>query len=242
MQQSRQHHAPHVSHAAAVASAALACTLALTACSPESSDEAPTPSSAATPTSAAEVASSERPEGDAGASVSAVPETQPETQAETRAEARAQKLSAASDGGQFSTEQVRVTQPQPADLQLQDVRAGSHGDIDRVVFEYAGTGLPSYVAGYVDTPRQQASGNVMEVPGAAHLEVNVQGTAGDMMRTDAPITAMGSKGVAAGNIADVYLGSIFEADSQFFIGLDSQRGYKIYTLENPTRVVVDIAR
>ncbi len=238
MQQSRQHHAPHVSHAAAVASAALACTLALTACSPESSDEAPTPSSAATPTSAAEVASSERPEGDAGASVSAVPETQPEAQAETRA----QKLSAASDGGQFSTEQVRVTQPQPADLQLQDVRAGSHGDIDRVVFEYAGTGLPSYVAGYVDTPRQQASGNVMEVPGAAHLEVNVQGTAGDMMRTDAPITAMGSKGVAAGNIADVYLGSIFEADSQFFIGLDGQRGYKIYTLENPTRVVVDIAR
>ena len=238
MQQSRQHHAPHVSHAAAVASAALACALALTACSPESSDEAPTPSSAATPTSAAEVASSERPEGDAGASVSAVPETQAESQAETRA----QKLSAASDGGQFSTEQVRVTQPQPADLQLQDVRAGSHGDIDRVVFEYAGTGLPSYVAGYVDTPRQQASGNVMEVPGAAHLEVNVQGTAGDMMRTDAPITAMGSKGVAAGNIADVYLGSIFEADSQFFIGLDSQRGYKIYTLENPTRVVVDIAR
>ena len=83
---------------------------------------------------------------------------------------------------------------------------------------------------------------LMEVRGAAHLEVNVQGTAGDMMRTDAPITAMGSKGVAAGNIADVYLGSIFEADSQFFIGLDSQRGYKIYTLENPTRVVVDIAR
>ncbi|WP_147453260.1 hypothetical protein [Corynebacterium gottingense] len=238
MQQSRQHHAPHVSHAAAVASAALACTLALTACSPESSDEAPTPSSAATPTSAAEVASSERPEGDVGASVSTVPKTQPETRAETPA----QKLSAASDGGQFSTEQVRVTQPQPADLQLQDVRAGSHGDIDRVVFEYAGTGLPSYVAGYVDTPRQQASGNVMEVPGAAHLEVNVQGTAGDMMRTDAPITAMGSKGVAAGNIADVYLGSIFEADSQFFIGLDGQRGYKIYTLENPTRVVVDIAR
>lgn len=173
-----------------------------------------------------------------GASVSTVPKTQPETRAETPA----QKLSAASDGGQFSTEQVRVTQPQPADLQLQDVRAGSHGDIDRVVFEYAGTGLPSYVAGYVDTPRQQASGNVMEVPGAAHLEVNVQGMAGDMMRTDAPITAMGSKGVAAGNIADVYLGSIFEADSQFFIGLDSQRGYKIYTLENPTRVVVDIAR
>ncbi|TVX80970.1 hypothetical protein [Corynebacterium sp. NML180780] len=238
MQQSRQHHAPHVSHAAAVASAALACTLALTACSPESSDEAPTPSSAATPTSAAEVASSERPEGDVGASVSTVPKTQPETRAETPA----QKLSAASDGGQFSTEQVRVTQPQPADLQLQDVRAGSHGDIDRVVFEYAGTGLPSYVAGYVDTPRQQASGNVMEVSGAAHLEVNVQGTAGDMMRTDAPITAMGSKGVAAGNIADVYLGSIFEADSQFFIGLDGQRGYKIYTLENPTRVVVDIAR
>ena len=238
MQQSRQHHAPRLSHAATAASATLACALALTACSPESSDEAPTPSSAATPTSAAEVASSERPEGDAGASISAVPETQPETQAETPA----QKLSAASDGGQFSTEQVRVTQPQPADLQLQDVRAGSHGDIDRVVFEYAGTGLPSYVAGYVDTPRQQASGNVMEVPGAAHLEVNVQGTAGDMMRTDAPITAMGSKGVAAGNIADVYLGSIFEADSQFFIALDGQRGYKIYTLENPTRVVVDIAR
>lgn len=142
----------------------------------------------------------------------------------------------------FSTEQVRVTQPEPADLRLQDVRAGRHDAFDRVVFEYEGSGTPSYLAGYVETPQQQASGNYLQIPGNTHLEVIIQGTAGDMLRTNEAVTQIGSKGVAAGNVADVHLASIFEADSQFFIGLDSQRGFNIFTLENPTRVVVDFAR
>ncbi|OFP35815.1 hypothetical protein HMPREF2990_07540 [Corynebacterium sp. HMSC071B10] len=146
----------------------------------------------------------------------------------------------ASASSPFKVEDVRVTQPQPADLMLQDIRVGQHEGYDRVVFEYAGTGAPSYLAGYVDTPRQQASGNPMQVPGAAHLELIVQGTAGDMMRLDEPITQIGSKGVSTRSVQDVYLASIFEADSQFFIGLDRQRGFHVFTLENPTRIVVDI--
>ena len=146
----------------------------------------------------------------------------------------------ASASSPFKVEDVRVTQPQPADLTLQDIRVGQHEGYDRVVFEYAGTGTPSYLAGYVDTPRQQASGNPMQVPGTAHLELIVQGTAGDMMRTDAPITQIGSKGVSTRSVQDVYLASIFEADSQFFIGLDRKRGFHVFTLENPTRIVVDI--
>lgn len=142
----------------------------------------------------------------------------------------------------FSKEQVRVTQPDPADLRLKDVRAGRHDAYDRVVFEYEGSGTPSYLAGYVETPQQQASGNYLQIPGNAHLEVIIQGTAGDMLRTNEAITQIGSKGVAAGNVVDVNLASIFEADSQFFIGMDSQRGFNIFTLENPTRVVVDVAR
>lgn len=223
------HHQSRPHPAVTLAGVLCASALALAACgqSADSNDATTAPSSTET-TASAEAQASTPSEtttaaaGDEGASTSEKP----------------QRMASASSP--FKVEDVRVTQTQPADLMLQDIRVGQHEGYDRVVFEYAGTGAPSYLAGYVDTPRQQASGNPMQVPGAAHLELIVQGTAGDMMRLDEPITQIGSKGVSTRSVQDVYLASIFEADSQFFLGLDRQRGFHVFTLENPTRIVVDI--
>ena len=35
---------------------------------------------------------------------------------------------------------------------------------------------------------------------------------------------------------------IFEADAQYIVGLNAQRPYNLYLLENPTRVVVDFQK
>ena len=37
-------------------------------------------------------------------------------------------------------------------------------------------------------------------------------------------------------------GGTFEADSQYFIGLDRRRPYNVYVLTEPTRLVVDVER
>lgn len=128
-----------------------------------------------------------------------------------------------------------------ADLDIKDIRVGSHDGFDRFVLEFAGEGLPSYHAGYVDEPLQQASGMPIDVAGPATLEVMVHGTAAAMMNTDNPLLkSVGPMDKAAGNVQGVTYGGTFEADSQFFIGLDKPRPYSVSVLENPARLVIDI--
>lgn len=150
--------------------------------------------------------------------------------------------------GAFSTEEVRVP-PQGGELVIQDVRAGSHDGYDRVVFEFSGPGKPGFIAGYNPEPRQQASGYEVEVPGQAYLELIIQGTPMGQMSEREDLVGVGPVRVApggglvgAGNVAGVVHGGVFEADTQYFIGLDSARPFNVYALENPTRVVVDFKR
>lgn len=214
-----------------LASIVCVCALGLSACSQGES---------ASDTSSAAPASSETKEAATSATTTTAEETSSAVSSATQASTSDQPQRIATASNPFTMEDVRVTQQHAADVTLQDIRVGQHEGFDRVVFEYAGTGVPSYLAGYTETPLQQASGNPVSVPGNAYFELIVQGTAGDMMRADEPITQNGSKGLSTRTVQDVNLAAIFEADSQFFIGLDRQRGFHVYTLENPTRIVVDI--
>lgn len=140
----------------------------------------------------------------------------------------------------YTLQDVRVPSQGPTELVIQDVRAGSHDGFDRVVFEYAGPGLPGYIAGYNPDPRQQASGYPLEgLTGGAFLELMIQGTPMMLMPPREELLRSGPVGVAAGNIQSVVNGGVFEADSQYVIGLDRQRPFNIYTLENPPRLVID---
>lgn len=141
----------------------------------------------------------------------------------------------------FTTGEVRVP-PQGAELVIQDVRAGTHDSYDRVVFEFSGTGLPGYTVGYTPEPRQQASGHLMEVPGTAFLEVMIHGTPMMQFSPREDLVRTGPVGVGAGHVVNVVHGGVFEAETQYVIGLDSTRPYAVYVLENPTRVVVDFQR
>ena len=48
--------------------------------------------------------------------------------------------------------------------------------------------------------------------------------------------------LASGNIQGVTHGGVFEADTQYIVGLDKQRPFNLYVLENPARVVVDFQK
>lgn len=142
-------------------------------------------------------------------------------------------------GAAYTTGEMPSDAAGAAELTIQDVRAATHDGFDRVVFEYAGTGTPWFHAGYVPEPRQQASGNPLDVAGSAYLEVDIHGTPMASVAPRPDLAAVGPVGVAAGNVAGVTHGGVFEADTQYVIGLDHQRPYQVYTLENPTRVVVE---
>lgn len=143
--------------------------------------------------------------------------------------------------GEYSTEPTAQFGGPYGDLRTTDIRVGSHTEYDRLVFEFAGQGDPQYHIGYNDDPRQQASGFPLDVPGNAKLEINIHGTAGDMS-ADAKYAGKKELGLSSGSVVEVINGGTFEADSQYIVGLDSKRPYKIAVLHEPTRLVVDFKK
>ncbi|MCR5928103.1 hypothetical protein GC584_01370 [Corynebacterium sp. zg912] len=142
----------------------------------------------------------------------------------------------------FTLEDTRLQNPGHPELQIEDVRAGSHEGVDRVVVELSGTGTPNVLAGYTPDPSQQASGLPLVPAGNAYFELIIQGVPWSMGLSDADLAKADPTGVAAGGIQEIADGGIFEADAQYIVGLDAQRPYNLYLLENPTRVVVDFQR
>lgn len=140
--------------------------------------------------------------------------------------------------GEYSTEPTEKFGDPYGELRTTDIRTGSHEGFDRLVFEFAGQGDPQYHVGYNNDPRQLASGFPIDVPGDAKLEINIHGTSGDMS-PDAKYAASKELGLASGNIVEVYNGGTFEADSQYIVGVKTERPYKVSVLHEPTRLVVD---
>ena len=115
---------------------------------------------------------------------------------------------------------------------------GTHKNVDRVVFEFEGQGKPGWPTRYVGQAFHMASGHPMDVASDNNLEVMIHGTP---MGNPWPDSLMqtGLMGKAAGHVQNITNGGAFEGESQFFISLDEKRPYTVYTMENPTRLVVD---
>ncbi|MGO1202669.1 MAG: AMIN-like domain-containing (lipo)protein [Cellulosimicrobium funkei] len=212
---------------AAVAGAVL--VLALAACSPGESDESPSPSSTATSASPSPTDS---------------PSTTPEPGAEPSDGASTPSDDATEAPLPFPANTEPDTQDPSADaaLTVTDVRVGHHDGFDRVVFELGGTGTPGWRVEYVDQPVDDGKGDVVAVDGDAYLQVMISGS-GYPMDTGVEEYA-GPNPVRAGDdgeVEEVLLRGVFEGYTQAFVGVDDeQRPFRVFSLEDPTRVVVDV--
>lgn len=123
-----------------------------------------------------------------------------------------------------------------------DIRTGAHACFERVVLELQGSGeLPGYSVAYQDDPIVESpSGAVVEVAGDATLVLSV----GVWMTS---IEGAGYQGphelfpANVTNIAELELIENFEGQSAWAIGLDRQRPFRVSTLTDPVRIVIDIA-
>ncbi len=121
------------------------------------------------------------------------------------------------------------------------VRIGSHDGYDRVVWQFDDVGPVSYQVRYVEEPIGDGSGDPVEVKGEAYLEVLVTGLSIpeslESCPDDAPASTLKGTVIAA---ASAFCGG-FEGVGQGFVGLDEQRPFRVATLADPTRLVLDIA-
>ena len=207
-----------------------AAVLLLAACgtdaSPTSASDASTSSVSPEPSETASTTSS--------ATQSASPSDSPSASAESPSPAPA------ADGPPFP----ESTDPQTAeptgewDLQLVDVRVGDHDGFDRVVLELSGAATPGWGVAWGDEAVAEGSGDVVPLEGDHVLTISASGTAMPEPGSFEVPARLGP----AGAVAEVQVNGWFEGYTQVFAGVEGdERPFRVFTLTDPPRLVVDIA-
>ena len=128
---------------------------------------------------------------------------------------------------------------------LTDVRMARHEGYDRIVLEFRGDGLPEWRIEYVDPPiLEDASGEEVEIEGDAFLQILMFGASGFDMETvtesyTGPDELEGSD-FGMGVVQELERTGDFEAVLTWVVGLSDEVDFRVLTLENPSRLVIDV--
>lgn len=212
-----------------VAAASLA-TLALAACGND--DGAPTPSTSTNPppvVSEPTTDASPTDEPSAGEPSTDAPTDEPSTAPEP------------TDAPSFGPAGTAQSAEPSGDLLLPvGLRVGDHEGFDRVVVELAGEGTPGWQVEYVDEAIEDGRGGRVDVDGEAILSVYVSGTRYPDEGEEHYVPGAPLEGPDV--IEEVHYLGTFEGLTQLFIGVDDGPAeYRVFTLADPARLVIDVA-
>ncbi|HMO81106.1 MAG TPA: hypothetical protein PKD24_09970 [Pyrinomonadaceae bacterium] len=123
---------------------------------------------------------------------------------------------------------------------LSDVRTGRHDRFDRVVFEFSGNELPSYLIEYIDKPvRACGSGDVVPLKGDGWLQIRFE-PARAHTEEGKPTVAFRELQPMLPNLLEIRSTCDFEAQVEWVAGVGSPNAYRVIELKDPTRLAVDI--
>lgn len=119
---------------------------------------------------------------------------------------------------------------------LTAISVGRHPGYDRVVFTFR-DGIPGYRVGYVPEVIFDPRGDAVPLAGRAYLRVLFRPASG--YRT---YSGPGTISPVYPTLLQVRAAGDFESYLSFGIGLSQRTGFRVFTLTEPYRVVVDVAR
>ena len=125
---------------------------------------------------------------------------------------------------------------------LKDVRMGVHpeqGGWDRIVFEFAGPSLPPATIGYVASASQCGSGAAVALKGGAVLNVRFSQAAAHDQSAQPTFTPKDLSGPGT-TILEANSSCDFEGVVSWAVGIKAKQNFKVTTLQNPTRLVIDV--
>jgi hypothetical protein len=166
------------------------------------------------------------------------------TPAESSAATEAVDEAGATDAPEFpaTAEPDTAEASAGASVTVRDIRVGRQDGFDRVVLEVGGTGTPGWDVRYVDAASSQGSGEPIDVAGDAVLQVTMTGagypydTGVEEFSAAGPVTGAGTE-----TVTEVVFDATFEGTTVAFVGARSRAPFRVYLLENPTRVVIDVS-
>ncbi|WP_134774292.1 AMIN-like domain-containing (lipo)protein [Ornithinimicrobium flavum] len=124
--------------------------------------------------------------------------------------------------------------------EITGVRTGRHEDFDRVVLDLTGDEPTlGWFARLVDEAVEDPSGLPLDVEGERFLQLGIAGidwTVDSPDRyDDGPVQGQGTEVVT-----EVVFGALFEGQQQILVGLREDTDYRIFTLADPARIVIDV--
>lgn len=135
-------------------------------------------------------------------------------------------------------EQAPVASDEPQEIT--DVRTGLHEDFDRVVLDLTGDEpVLGWFVGPVDEAVEDPTGFALDVEGETFLQLGVRGID---WTTESPQRYDGDPVAGAGTavLTEVVFGGLFEGQQQVVLGLREETDYRIFSLSDPARIVVDV--
>ncbi len=146
----------------------------------------------------------------------------------------------AGQGAPTSTTTRTVERAPKSAPHVVDIRTGRHASFDRVVIDLKGQ-APGYRVGYVKEVREDGSGRVVDTRGRANLLVRL--TPADAHHENGSPTYHEPNRFTVDYPAlrEVAFAGDFEATVSIALGIRHKSGFRVMTLANPTRIVVDIA-
>ncbi len=122
---------------------------------------------------------------------------------------------------------------------LRSLRSARHEGYDRVVFEFEGD-VPGYHLEYIDRPvRACGSGDVVPVAGDGWLEVRLS-PANAHDESGKPTVSPAETDAGLPTVKELQRTCDFEAVTTYVLGVGSPNPYRVLSLEDPPRLVVDV--
>ena len=167
--------------------------------------------------------------------------TAAETSTGTAGEAGATEEPAALPGFAAPDDMLQQDPGGGAQLRIDDVRLGLQNGFDRVVLDLSGTGAAGWFVSYQDDPVLDGIGTPVDLSGEFVLQVNAVGMAypepGDTAYDPALLLLDGGD---LSTVTEVLRTGPFEGQVPVFIGTNRQAPFRVFTLSDPSRLVIDI--
>ena len=128
---------------------------------------------------------------------------------------------------------------------LTALRTGRHEEYERVVLELTGPGLgiPSYHVSYIDKPLIECGSGEQVFPvGDAWLEIRMEPLDAHTQEGQPTVPHRPVRTSGLENIAALYLTCDFEAVTTIVLAVRSPNRFRVFDLDSPRRIVVDIEK
>ena len=132
--------------------------------------------------------------------------------------------------------------PAPDIPMLAGIRTVTHSTFDRIVLDFSGP-RPQVSSRFVDKLVRDGSGEIEELPGAAFAEIRMTpAQAHDFAGNSSYPRPRRFRTANLNNVTAIAITGDYEAYLSVGVGMGKQTWVNAFTLDAPTRVVIDVGR